>query len=117
MPLEQGMIVLADVLDPQGRNPKQRPMVIISATDEIRAGKPFVCVAITGTLANPLADDCVLLRYHRNKPVQTGLRKRCAAKCTWQEQITDQNVHKIIGRVPSKELLAILLKVNALESP
>ncbi len=56
-PPQRGQIVKAEVLDPQGGNPKCRPLVIVTATEDIKPNQPFLAVAITGSPANPLPDD------------------------------------------------------------
>ncbi len=111
-PLGRGRVVLAEVVDPQGRNPKQRPLVIVTATDEIQTGSPFVGVAISTTFPNPIPDDYVSLPFHPNGQVQTGLRKRCAAVCSWLVRLTHSDIKGDIGRVPDGQMREILDKVN-----
>jgi mRNA-degrading endonuclease toxin of MazEF toxin-antitoxin module len=105
---EQGRIVLAEVLDPQNRNPKKRHLVIVSRDDQIEAGKPFWCVAITGTLPRKLTSAYVLLPFHRSGHPRTGLTKRCAAVCSWRLEINESQVIAYVGRVPNDRLEAIL---------
>ena len=105
---EQGRIVLAEVLDPQNRNPKKRHLVIVSRDDQIEAGKPFWCVAITGTLPRKLPSAYVLLPFHRSGHPRTGLTKRCAAVCSWRLEINESQVIAYVGRVPNDRLEAIL---------
>ena len=94
---EQGRIVLAEVLDPQNRNPKKRHLVIVSRDDQIEAGKPFWCVAITGTLPRKLPSAYVLLPFHRSGHPRTGLTKRCAAVCSWRLEINESQVIAYVG--------------------
>ncbi len=105
---EQGRIVLAEVLDPQNRNPKKRHLVIVSRHDQIEAGKPFWCVAITGTLPRKLTNAYVLLPFHRSGHPRTGLTKRCAAVCSWRLEINESQVIAYVGRLPNDRLEAIL---------
>jgi hypothetical protein len=112
VPLTQGSVVLANVLDPQRQNPKCRPMVVVSSTDEIKEGIPFVCVAITGTFPKPLPADCVLLPYQREGRAKTGLKKPCVAKCGWPVTVTHADIQKCIGVIPGAELSLILEKVK-----
>jgi mRNA-degrading endonuclease toxin of MazEF toxin-antitoxin module len=115
--LGRGRIVLAEVTDPQGHNRKPRPVVIVTATEEIREGTPFVGVAVSTTFAHPLPDDCVELPYHPAGQSKTGLRRRSVAVCSWREALTDVDVIRDIGRVPDKQMHAILEKVKQLTSP
>jgi mRNA-degrading endonuclease toxin of MazEF toxin-antitoxin module len=75
--LERGHIVATEVLDPQHRNPKVRPVVIVTPTPDIEAGLPCFGVAITGQLPKPLSNEFVLLPFQtgpRGHP-RTGLKK------------------------------------------
>ncbi len=113
----RGQIVLAEVLDPQGRNPKTRPLVIVTETEEIREDQPFFGIAITGTFSLPLPDDCVKLPWDRQGHPRTGLKKPSVAVCGWPEELRHDSIRRVMGVVPAKELLEILQKIRALESP
>jgi mRNA-degrading endonuclease toxin of MazEF toxin-antitoxin module len=102
--LAQGHIVLADVPDLQGRNRKVRPVVIITPTDDIEAGKPTIGVAITGTLPAKLTPDHVLLPYHNGGHPRTGLRKKSVAVCSWLVKLQQDDVKEVKGTVPEKQL-------------
>ena len=39
---ERGRIVWVELPDPQGQNPKCRPVVILTAAEEIKSGEPMV---------------------------------------------------------------------------
>ena len=52
-----------NTLDPRGENPKVRPFVIVTKTDEIAPEVPFVGVAITGTFSKPPLPDEVQLPW------------------------------------------------------
>jgi hypothetical protein len=45
--------------DPNGVNPKDRPSVVVTPTDEIDPEGPIVVVAISTLLPGPAPDDCV----------------------------------------------------------
>ena len=108
---EQGRIVFAEVLDPQGRNSKIRPLVIVSETEEIEAGELFFCVAITGELPKKLPDDCVLLPYSPKTHPRTGLKKKCAAMCSWLVEIRESHIQRYAGTVSASELQDILDRI------
>jgi mRNA-degrading endonuclease toxin of MazEF toxin-antitoxin module len=112
---EQGRIILAEVLDPQNRNPKKRHLVIVSRNDQIEAGKPFWCVAITGTLPRKLTNEFVLLPFQRSGRSLTGLTKRCAAMCSWRLEIDESQVIRYVGRVPDDKLDAIIQAIEDLQ--
>ena len=81
--LQQGRIVWAEIRDPDGKNSKRRPAVIVTATEEIQPDEPFVVAAITTRLTKPLPADFVELPWHRAGHPRTKLRIRCAAVCSW----------------------------------
>jgi mRNA-degrading endonuclease toxin of MazEF toxin-antitoxin module len=110
--VERGSIVLAKVCDRQGRNAKPRPLVIVTSTEECRSQESVVAVAITGTLPRPLPDDHVLLPWQHQGHSKTGLKKKCAAVCTWLEEIRKSDIEKVIGIIPQDQLLLILEKLH-----
>jgi mRNA-degrading endonuclease toxin of MazEF toxin-antitoxin module len=113
--LRQGSVVLASVTDPQGHNPKVRPLVVLTPTPEIAASNALVAVAITGQFANPLAPDEIALPYHPGGRAGTGLRKPCVAKCSSLVTIQSVDVLELKGFVPNERLAAILNSVGRLE--
>jgi hypothetical protein len=81
-PLELGRIVWAEVADANGIR-KERPAVIVTATDQIQADRPLDLIAITSRLPDSLPDDHVLLPWHAQGHPRTGLNRRSAAVCSW----------------------------------
>jgi hypothetical protein len=80
---EQGRIVLVKVPDPQSRNAKTRPAVIVSWTEEIAVDGIIACVAITSAVPDKVPDDCILLPFSPGGKSRTGLKMRSAAMCSW----------------------------------
>jgi hypothetical protein len=112
----RGRIIKADVLDPQGRNRKRRPLVIITPSEEILPGHSFWGVAITSSISQPLPDDCVALPFHPGGHSKTKLKAFCAAKCTWLQKIEhEEDIQEYLGFVLEKQLLEILKKVDDLQ--
>jgi mRNA-degrading endonuclease toxin of MazEF toxin-antitoxin module len=116
VPLEQGQIVMVELLDPAHRNAKIRPAIVVTPTDEISVEVRLWAVAITGALPKPLPGSYVLLPYHAARHPRTGLSKRCAAVCEWLVEIDPAKVERQIGRVPDKVLVEILAKIADLEA-
>ena len=73
------IIPVAALDDPRGRNPKDRPAVVVTPTDEIDETGSVETVAITTILPDPSTDDHVLLPWQRPDHPRAGLNKRCAA--------------------------------------
>lgn len=113
--LQQGAVILASVRDPQGANPKVRPLVVVTPTAELSTGAELVTVAITGCFSTPLQDDEVLLPFHPAGNAKSGLRKPCVAKCEWLVKLEQADVVDQKGFIPARELAAILNKIRDLD--
>jgi hypothetical protein len=109
--IPRGTVILANVFDPQGRNPKERPLVVVEDFEE---GDPGVfCVAVTSALPNPIPAEYVTLPWHRDRRVsRTGLTARCAAVCTWRVMVTQEQVVARLGQVPNQALLQIVTQIQ-----
>ena len=114
---EQGRIVLVTVPDPQKRNVKTRPAVIISETEQIERDGRIMCVAITSSIPDEIPNDCVLLPFHPTGKVRTGLKKRSMAMCSWFFEIEENEIEKYIGVVPFALLSEIVDRAEASDSP
>jgi mRNA-degrading endonuclease toxin of MazEF toxin-antitoxin module len=113
---QRGRIILARALDPQGGNPKIRPFVIVTDTEEIQQGIPFVGVAITGSFAKPPPPDCVQLPHRPDGHPQTKLNKEAVAMCSWARQIQHEDIVDYKGMVPARLMEQILAIVHRLDS-
>ena len=94
---EQGRIILVEVSDPQERNIKLRPAVIISETTQIQRDGRITCVAITSSIPDKLPNDCVFLPFDPTGKARTGLRKRSMAMCSWIFEIKEDEIEKYLG--------------------
>jgi mRNA-degrading endonuclease toxin of MazEF toxin-antitoxin module len=112
MKVDRGCIVQARVLDAQHRNPKVRPVVIVTSATDLDPGDPHLAVAITGTLPLPLPSDYVELPWHSQKHPRTGLTKPSAAACGWLVEVMEEDMVRICGRVPDDKMLEILEKTE-----
>jgi hypothetical protein len=89
------------MLDPNGVNPKNRRAVIVTSDDDLATGQPIVVVAIAGyQRGQSLTDDCVRLPWQapHGHPV-TRINKPSAAVCTWIEEISEDRILEVKGRV------------------
>ena len=118
MVIEYGDIVIVEnLLDPQGRNPKTRPAVVMTPTDQIIAGGPLYVIGITTTLTpRPTDDDFVALPWHADRHPRTGLDKRNAAVCRWLAYFDRTQVLRVIGHLPPRKLERIKDKVRNMRS-
>jgi hypothetical protein len=110
------VIVVSQVPDKNGVNPKDRFVVLVEDfddTDQFAYG-----VAVTGTFKLPLPTTSIQLPYHRQGRCKTGLNKDSIADCTWIVVATPQDIIKRNGITPPAKLLTILQEVkNYLSSP
>jgi mRNA-degrading endonuclease toxin of MazEF toxin-antitoxin module len=103
--------------DPQGRNPKLRPAVIVSPNEEIQPDAPessVLVVAVSTRLDASAPEVSVELPWQRDRHPKTGLRERCVAVCNWLDRVELKDIQEYAGVVPGKQLLEILRKVAAL---
>jgi mRNA-degrading endonuclease toxin of MazEF toxin-antitoxin module len=100
------IVVVADMLDPQGRHPKDRPCVVVTQPESTPEGWQLV-VAISTRLPDPLPNDHVLLPYMNPRHPRTGLDKRNAAIGGWVEVIEESRIIRKLGHVPGKQIKAL----------
>lgn len=110
----RGRIVWVELLDPQGRNPKRRPAVIISADADIQASGQAWVVAISSQTEETPREDQVDLPWHAQRHPRTGLTERCSAVCSWLCEIKVADIQAYAGTVPARPMFEILEKVNTL---
>ncbi len=113
MSLQCGAIVCArNVLDPNGKNPKNRFVVLIR--DHSEGDETLFGVAITSSFTYPLSEVMVNLPFSRNPKgrCKTGLSKDSVAVCDWIVGFTDDDLLEEIGFTPPTELEEILSRVE-----
>lgn len=113
---QRGRIVLVAAVDPQGENPKVRPFAIVTATDDIKPGTPFVGVAITGTFRKPPLPDEVQLPWRKDGHPRTKLTKEAVAKCSSVRAITHEEIVDYKGMVPPESMERILRIIDRLSA-
>jgi mRNA-degrading endonuclease toxin of MazEF toxin-antitoxin module len=114
MPEQGDIVIVVNLLDPQGRNPKDRACVLVSSAEKIASGGPLDVVAITTFLQDPLPSDHVSLPWHAGRHPRTGLNKRNAAVCSWLVEVEATRIVRTIGHVPGKHLLQIATVIQSL---
>ena len=108
-----GQIAWAEVADANGVR-KARPVVVLTSSERITETSPLEVVAITSTLPQPLTEEYVLLPWHAQGHPRTGLKRKCAALCTWLTQISPSDIQSVAGQVPPAVLDEIMAKVRGL---
>lgn len=111
-----GRVVWVELFDPQGRNPKCRPAIIITPTDDITPDGEVRVVAISTRLDAAPPELQVPLQYDPRGACRTGLREQCVAVCNWVARIPVDNIRYYAGTVPGKTMHEIGEKVKRSES-
>ncbi len=114
--IRQGRIVYVPTLDPQGRNPKTRPAVVVTPDDRIAAGGVVRVVAVTGTFGQAPREVTVELPWDRAGHPRTKLRQPGEAVCSWAFDVAVDELTDTGGFVPDRWLSRILLIVAELEA-
>ncbi len=117
--LQQGRIVWIELFDPQGRNPKRRPAVILTPTNEIRAGSDVVVAAISSQTDQSPAEVSVEVPWHRDGHPRTKLNRRNIVVCTWLVTIPVDAITEadLGGMIPFAEMAKVLTIVRDLQNP
>ena len=111
--LVQGRIVYCHVADPQGRNPKIRPIILVDLEPEkIPLEEPLHGVCLTTQVGEASREDCIPVPWHPQGNVITKLTGECEAVCTWLVSFRRTDVQSARGLVPPKDMSKILEKLR-----
>lgn len=106
------IVDVENVPDPWGRNPKTRPVLIITPNDETAKVRQLVGVAISSTSLPPkptlLPDDWVELPFADRGLCMTGLSKRSVAKCQWIVEVPKDRITRKRGVAPSDRIQQVI---------
>ncbi len=116
MPIYQygEIVIIESLLDPNGRNPKDRACVIVTPSDEIEEGATLDVVAISSLVPDVIPFDQIPIPWHAQRHPRTGLNKKNVAVCAWQAEVEDSRVIRSIGHVPDKQMGQIAVVLRAL---
>jgi mRNA-degrading endonuclease toxin of MazEF toxin-antitoxin module len=103
-----------ELLDPQGRNPKVRPAVVLTPTADIAPEGTVWVAAVTGQTDDIPEGFAVPLPWHRNGHPETKLTKPCAVACHWVAQVPVSAIVSARGQVPTRLLFEVLDAVRQL---
>jgi mRNA-degrading endonuclease toxin of MazEF toxin-antitoxin module len=118
-PLQQGRIIWVALLDPQGRNSKRRPAVILTPTSEIRPDGDVVVAALSSQTDQSPPEVSVEAPWHRDGHPKTKLNRRNVVVCTWLATLKVATIQPddIGGLMPFAQMARVLEIVRALEKP
>ena len=115
MEYRQGQ-VCSVLVRPERGDPKNRPVILVTPTAEIRPGAPVVAVAVSTTFSESLSPDQIELPWERSGRCITGLTRRSVAVCTWLIPIRIEDIREVRGFVPAPVLLRILRRIRENEA-
>lgn len=101
------IVIVSGLLDPQGRNPKDRPCVVVGVSPPDAVDRLYRVAGITTTLPDELTADHVPIPWQRPRHPETGLDERNAALCTWVVRVDESRIIRRIGDTPPRRLLEI----------
>ena len=112
--LRQGRLVWVELFDPQGRNPKIRPAVVLSATDDSSPDASVWVAAITKQIDTIPDGFAVPLPWMQQGHPETKLKEPCAVACHWVAAVPVTAIQRVSGRVPDRLMIEVLAAVNQL---
>ena len=100
-PLSQGQIVQAAITDPRGQNLKPRPVVILTATDELPDEGTYLVAAISTKFSEPLPADYIRVPWSHDGRAKSGLTEPSVVKCRWLRKVKREEILYTQGHLPS----------------
>lgn len=112
----QGRIVWVVIDDPQGRNPKRRPALVVTRTDDLAEATHVKVVGIT--TREDLAPEAARteLQYDPTGRCRSGLRERSWAVSIWVKTVPVTAIESLGGVVPGLQLAEVLRKIEAVDT-
>ena len=108
--LRRGRVIWASIRDHRGI-PKDRPLIVLTPTDEL-PDEVFEVVVVTTTFADPPPEDHIPLPCQPQGRVGTQLRRRSAAVLTWIGEVHPDDVIRLYGDVPVHLMTQILQRIG-----
>ena len=110
--LQVGHIVWVEMADANGVR-KLRPAVVVTPGERIASAEWLEVVAITSQVPRRLPADHVALPWHRQGHPRTGLKRKCAAVCSWLAHIRSADIQDVAGIVPGPVMFEIAARLAA----
>jgi mRNA-degrading endonuclease toxin of MazEF toxin-antitoxin module len=100
--IQRGTVILAVIGDPSGKNPKDRPAIVLDRQEDIDAGRDLFVAVITTDLLDPLRSGWFDVPTKPDGTGPTGLREACIVKANWLDLIPQAKVLRVTGRAPAR---------------
>tara|TARA_A100001391_G_scaffold203649_2_gene196613 strand:- start:202 stop:558 length:357 start_codon:yes stop_codon:yes gene_type:complete len=106
-----GAIVEAIVADPQGKNDKQRPLIVVGFEND---NEKVVICAISSRFPVPIPRDCIPLPHDSQGHPSTGLTVGSVAVCKWVDILDASQLVCKRGYISTKLLKKIIHMIEVL---
>jgi hypothetical protein len=109
------IVIVSQLLDPQGRNPKNRPCIVLTPNAEMPGPDGSIdVVAISSIVPDPLLPEFVRLPWQLPFHPVTRLNKPSVAVCSWCPEVEVSRIIEVRGKVPNKEMAQIARRMLSL---
>ena len=106
-----GRVVWATILDSQGRNPKRRPLIILTPTESITADATVFVVGVSTKFDRDAPEAQTELPFDPRGASRSGLRERCWAVSTWVVEVAVSAIESYAGTIPGLVMAEIIRKI------
>ena len=96
--------------DPRGVR-KDRPVLVLTPTDEIADAELIVGAAIATSFPEPPPYTHIALPWAADGSVKTGLRRRSAAVCNWLVKLEPGKIEPVKGYLDARRLADVMGRV------
>lgn len=111
------IVIVSQLLDPQGRNPKDRRCIVLTPDAETPGPEGTIdVVAISSVVPDPLPPEFVHLPWQLPFHPVTRLIKPSVAVCSWCVAVEASRVIEARGKVPNKVMARIARVILSMEN-
>ncbi len=112
--LGRGRVVRVNVLDPQGKNRKPRPAVVISTVEEAEATGRVVVVCVSTKHGQAPPEVQIELPHDLRGACRSGLREPSWAVATWIREVPIEDIETALGALTATLTGEIIALSNSL---
>jgi mRNA-degrading endonuclease toxin of MazEF toxin-antitoxin module len=106
--VQRGSILWIQLTDPDGKNPKERPALLLSSNEKIMEGGELVVAAISTVFSRPIPSHWFELPSRPGGDPVTGLDQPCVVKSDWLKRVEATDVITELGMAPSRVVRQVL---------
>lgn len=110
------LILVDDVIDPQGNPAGEHTVICLTTKDEYALGSQVEAVVVLSKLHYTTKDCMVIMPSANGGHPQTGFDRKCAAICCWVVKVKEKNILRYGNRIYGsllRQVLECVAKVQA----